>query len=78
MEKIINAIPTEQNISSNKVLLINSNHKITNKLKDIYSNSPELLEKYVKLLYGEACLIEGLNVDNTNEISDIIFDLISE
>lgn len=78
MERIINAIPTEQNISSNKILLINSKHKIADKLKDIYENNPELLDKYVKVLYGQACLIEGLNVENTNEISDIIFDLISE
>lgn len=78
MEKIINAMPNEQNITSSKVLLINAKHKIADKLKYIYDNEPDKLEKYVKVLYGEACLIEGLNVDNINEVSDIIIDLISE
>ena len=36
-----------------------------------------LLEKYAKVLYAEARLIEGLPVENQSEISKLICDLIS-
>ena len=77
MEKVINAMPTEENISSSKVLMINNNHPIASKIKNISSDS-DLLSKYAKVLYAEAKLIEGLSLENPSEISDIICDLISK
>ena len=46
--------------------------------KEIKNLSKEELDKYSKILYAEARLIEGLTVDNQAEISKIICDLISE
>lgn len=78
MEKVINAMPTDEKVTSEKVLEINENHPISKKLQALYKKDKEELEKYSKILYAEARLIEGLPVDNQAEISKLICDLISE
>ena len=39
---------------------------------------PQLLEKYTKILYAQAKLIEGLTLDNPSEISDLICEALSK
>ena len=77
MQKVINAMPTDENVKAKMVLEINENHPIVEKLKDLYQNDKEELKKYAKVLYSTSRLIEGLSVDNPTEISNIICDLIS-
>ena len=78
MEKVINAMPTDEKVKAEVVLEINENHPIKNKLIDLYNNNKEELEKYTKILYSEARLIEGLQIDNPSEISNLICDIISK
>ncbi len=78
MEKVINAMPTDERISAEKVLEINMNHPIADKLKSLYENDKEDLKSYAKVLYAEARLIEGLSIDNPTEISNIINSIISK
>lgn len=78
MEKVINAMPTDERINAEKVLEINMNHPITNKLKDLYENDKEELKSYAKVLYAEARLIEGLSIENPTEISNLINAIISK
>ena len=77
MEKVINSMPTDEKISSEKVLEINENHPIATKLEELYKNDKEQLTKYTKILYAEARLIEGLPVENQTEISSLICDILS-
>ena len=78
MEKVINAMPTDQNIKAQKVLEINASHPIANKLKELYEKDKELLNEYSKILYSQARLIEGMSVENPTEISNIICDILSK
>ena len=78
MEKIINAMPTDETIKAETVLEINESHPIKNKLIDLYNNNKEEFKKYTKILYSEARLIEGLPIDNPSEISSLICDIISK
>ena len=78
MEKVINAMPTDEKIKAEEVLEINENHKIKDKLIDLYNNNKDELMKYTKILYSEARLIEGLQIDNPTEISNLICDIISK
>jgi molecular chaperone HtpG len=78
MEKVINAMPTDETVNAEKVLEINENHPIADKLKDLYKNDKEALEKYTKILYAEARLIEGLPIDNPTEISNLVCEFISK
>ena len=41
MEKVINAMPTDEKIKANEVLEINASHKIVDKLKDLYKNDKD-------------------------------------
>ena len=78
MEKVINAMPGDESINAEVVLEINENHPIADKIKYLYENDKETLEKYSKILYSEARLIEGLSIANPTEISNLICDIISK
>ena len=77
MEKVINSMPTDEKVTSEKVLEINENHPIAKKLDDLYKNNKEELEKYSKILYAQARLIEGLPVENQADITNLICEIIS-
>ncbi len=77
MQKVINAMPTDERVKAKMVLEINEKHKIVDKLKTLYQEDKEELKKYAKILYSSSRLIEGLSVENPTEISNIICDLIS-
>ncbi|RHW35217.1 molecular chaperone HtpG [Oceanobacillus profundus] len=76
MEKIINAMPDDQNIKAEKVLEINVNHEIFQALKKAQDQDKEKLNLYTNLLYNQALLIEGLPiedpVDFTNDICKVM------
>lgn len=78
MQKVINAMPTDEHIDAKLVLEINENHEIANKLKDLYENDKETLKKYTKILYNEARLIEGLPVSNPTELSNLVCEMLSK
>ena len=77
MEKVINAMPTDEKISASEILEININHKISDKLKDLFNNNKEELDKYTKVIYYEARLIEGLPIDNPTELSNLMCDIMA-
>ena len=78
MEKVINAMPTDQNVKAQKVLEINEDHPIANKLKELYTEDKEKLKDYTKILYSQARLIEGMSVENPTEISNLICDIMAK
>ena len=78
MEKVINAMPTDEKVKADLVLEINENHEIADKLKELYDSDKDMLSKYTKILYSQARLIEGLSIDNPTEISNLICEVISK
>ena len=79
MEKLLNSMKaTEEEVKADVVLEINENHPIADKLRDLYENDKEELASYTKILYNQARLIEGLNVENPTELTNLICDLISK
>lgn len=78
MQKVINALPNDRTIQAKTLLEINEKHPIANKLKSLYESDKDELKKYTKILYAQAKLIEGLNIDNPTEISNMICELISK
>ena len=77
MEKVINAMPTDEKIKANEVLEINASYKIVDKLKDLYKNNKDEFTKYTKVIYYEARLIEGLPIDNPTELSNLMCDIMA-
>ena len=79
MEKVLNAMPNDNKVNAKMVLEINENHPIKEKLETLYKEgATDELEKYTKVLYSEARLIEGLPIENPTEISNLICELIAK
>ncbi len=75
MEKILNTMPGDQKVSSSKVLEINPDHPVFQSLKKAYDSDKEKLEKYSRLLYDQALLIEGMPVEDPVEFSNLVSEL---
>jgi molecular chaperone HtpG len=72
MEKVLNAMPNNQNVKADKVLEINPNHEVFQSLKDSFENDKEKLSLYTNLLYNQALLIEGLPIQDPVEFTNDI------
>lgn len=75
MEKILSAMPNNQNIKADKVLEINVNHDVFKALKDAFENDKDKLNLYTELLYNQALLIEGLSINDPVEFTNSICKL---
>ncbi|MTI69264.1 MAG: molecular chaperone HtpG [Firmicutes bacterium] len=75
MEKILNAMPNDQNVKADKVLEINTNHEVFKSLKKAYEKDEEKLKLYTDLLYNQALLIEGLSINDPVEFTNNICEL---
>ena len=77
MEKVLSKMPgaDKSMLKAQTVLEINMNHEITSKLKLLFINDREKLKKYAKILYAQARLIGGLDIENPSEYSRLICEL---
>jgi molecular chaperone HtpG len=79
MEKVFKAMPNSTNIKANKVLLINTNHPVYEKLVKMHNKKDDDgVKEYTNVLYNMALLINGLSVDNPNELTETICNIISK
>lgn len=70
MEKVLQAMPSGQDVKADKVLEINVNHEIYGKLKAAFATDKEKLGLYTSLLYNQALLIEGLPIQDPVEFTN--------
>lgn len=75
MEKVLNSMPGANGVKAQLALEININHKIAEKLKNLFDSDKDKLVKYSKLLYSQARLIGGLTVENPGEFANLICEL---
>lgn len=78
MEKVLNAMPTGENVKADKILEINPNHAIFEALQKVYANNKDKINDYASLLYDQALLIEGFSIENPVEFSNKICNLMVE
>lgn len=76
MEKVLNAMPNDQKVKAQRVLELNINHPIFEKLKMLYESDKDRLKKYADVLYNSALLIEGLTVEDPVAFSNHLCDII--
>ena len=78
MEKVLKKMPgADGELPKASVALeINVDHPIKEKLFTLYKNDPEMLKKYARILYSEACLISGLSLENPAELCELISELL--
>lgn len=79
MEKVLNAMPNNQEkVSAERVLEINANHPIFEKLCALYENDKDSLKLYASLLYTQAMLIEGVSIEDPVAFSNDICSLMTK
>lgn len=77
MEKVLNSMPNaDGKIHADKILEINAEHKIVDKLKELYESDKDALKKYTVVLYGEARLLEGLSLDDVTGFCSAVSDIL--
>ncbi len=78
MEKLLNAMPNAKNeIKAQKVLEINVNHAIYNKLKELYKEDKQKIDDIANVLYSMSALVAGLEVDNIQDTLDTVVNMLS-
>ncbi len=78
MEKVLNAMPgANDKVNAQKVLEINANHRIFEKVKNLYDTDKDKLKELAEILLCQARLIEGLPIDNPTEYAEKVCDFIS-
>ena len=72
MEKVLSAMPNGQNVKADKVLEINIHHDVFNALKEAFAHDKDKCKLYTNLLYNQARLIEGLEIEDPVAFSNDI------
>lgn len=78
MEKILNQNPQNEKVKSEKVLEINPNHKIFAAMQKLYGEDKKKFKDYASILYDQALLIEGMQIEDPVEFSNKICALMAE
>lgn len=76
MERVMNSMPIQEKVESQKVLEINPNHQVFDSLTATFNaGNDEKLRIFTSLLYDQAMLIGGLTVEDPVAFSNHICDL---
>lgn len=77
MEKVLNRAPDAQaGIKSEKVLEINANHPIYEKLVKYFAEDKDKVKKLAEVLFEQAMLIEGVAPENPTHLVALICELV--
>lgn len=63
MEQTINQVPGDEKAKASKVLEVNPNHELFKAISE-FKGDKELIKKYSDVLYDEAMLLEGFEIEN--------------
>lgn len=75
MEKILAMMPDNQGVKADKILEINVNHDVFQALKAAHETDKDKFKLYTDLLYNQALMIEGLEVEDPVEFANSISQL---
>lgn len=65
MEQVLSQLSDAQDVpKASRILEINLDHDVLKALQNVYENQPDGLKGYAQLLYDQACLIEGLALED--------------
>lgn len=79
MENVLNAVPgADGSVKANKVLEINYDHAILDKIKVLYESDKDSLNVLTDILYNQALLISGLKIENPTKLTDDIVNLLAK
>ncbi|MFA9424580.1 MAG: molecular chaperone HtpG, partial [Sedimentibacter sp.] len=79
MEKVLQSMPDSTgDIHAEKILEINTNHEMFEKIKSAYALDKDKLKKLSSVLYNQALLIEGLQIEDPVQYANDVYSLIND
>jgi len=75
MEKVLNTMPNAGEVHADKILELNPDHPVFEKLKLAFKDDNEKFKLYTDLLYDQARLIEGLPIEDPVDFANKITKL---
>ena len=72
MEKVLNAMPAREKIKAQRVLELNPEHPVFQKLEALQGTDRERLQLYAELLYDQALLMEGIALEDPADFAQKI------
>lgn len=77
MENILNKMPDAQGmpVKAETVLEINKDHPVAATLTQLFESDKDKLAQYSRILFAQACLINGMPLDNPSEVAEMVCDL---
>ena len=75
MEKTLSQIPGNENIKAEKILELNPNHPVFEKIKN---SDDETLKDLIYILYNESLMIEGFAMENPVEFAEKVNKVLSK
>lgn len=76
MAKVLSKMPdADGSLKASLVLELNSEHTITAKIKELFETDKDKCAKYCKLVYAQARLLSGLEIEDAEEFSSLITEL---
>ncbi len=76
MEKYFKKVNPEMATDSGRILELNAQHPVFQKLELAVAQDPERAKKYAKILYYQALLIADLPLENPTEYTDLVCELL--
>jgi molecular chaperone HtpG len=79
MEKILKSMPDNMagDVHAEKILEINTDHQMFEKIKNYHENDKEKLKKLSSVLYNQALLIEGLQIEDPVQYANDVYELLN-
>ncbi len=75
MEKVLKNLPNNKEAKAAKILEINPDHELFMLLEKVYTQDPTKIKDYASLLYSQALLIEGIELEDPVEFSNLMIQL---
>lgn len=77
MEKVLSQMPDGQLAKAQKILEINVSHPMFNGLKESFENNREKFELYTTILFDQALILEGLEIEDPIEYANRVCQLMN-
>ncbi|MBQ2968526.1 MAG: molecular chaperone HtpG [Clostridia bacterium] len=76
MEKTLNTMPGDQKVKAERILEINTDHKIFAKMQSLFDADQDKLKSLASVLYDTALLIEGMPIESPVAFSNALCELL--
>ncbi|MBR5320068.1 MAG: molecular chaperone HtpG [Peptococcaceae bacterium] len=78
MERVLQAMPNSNVPKMDRILEINANHPIFQTLSDLHNTDEEKASSLASILYNQALLIEGLNIEDPVAYANAVCSMLSK